>query len=386
MIIKFSPWTLETYYTSEHPEYVAIRNMVSKNPQHDFILVGHGLKYEHFRYGKTLFYNLGSGSKFKYLLSFFMNFWLPLLLRPSIIVCMTGINLIPMTIASMFIRAKIIPTIVSDIWYSLLIVPKTLKSLFKALLRASFQRSYAILAISKSIKRELKDDYKIRPDKVFVYKYRISDIFNQNVPDDLKEILNPSGPVVLTVCRISPQKGLEYLVEASPAVIKKIPNVSFVIRAYSSEEKYEKHLIGLIYKYNVRKNFKILIEFSRYEEIPKYMAASDVFVLPSVSEGNPVVVLEALACGKPVVASKVGGVPDILIDGYNGLLVEPGDVEGLAEAVTKILSDKTLRKRLSEGALVTIQRMKENEFENLLNKLIFSKSALRYSAHIIDST
>jgi glycosyltransferase involved in cell wall biosynthesis len=208
-----------------------------------------------------------------------------------------------------------------------------------------------------------------------VYKYRISNIFNPHVPSDLKKTLNPSGPVVLTVCRISPQKGLEYLVEASPAVIEKIPDVKFVIRAYSSEEKYEKYLRSLINKYNLQKYFKILIEFSPYEEITKYMAAADVFVLPSISEGLGVVVLEAMACGVPVIGSKVGGITDMIKHEYNGLLVRPRDVNGLAEAIIRILSGKTLRKRLSEGALTTIQDMKENEFESLLTKFIFSKCA-----------
>lgn len=103
------------------------------------------------------------------------------------------------------------------------------------------------------------------------------------------------------------------------------------------------------------------------------MAAADVFVLPSVFEGLGVALLEAMACGVPVVASNVGGIPDIVTDGYNGLLVGAGDVKGLAESVIKILSDETLRKRLSEGALTTIQQMTENEFETLLNRFIFSR-------------
>jgi glycosyltransferase involved in cell wall biosynthesis len=374
MIFKSSPWTAETFYTSEHPEYVAIRNIVLQNPKHDFILIGHGLKYEHFRCGKTLFYNLGSGNKFKFLLSFLLNFWIPLFLGPSVIVCMTQTDVIPLTMAGLLIRAKIIPAIVGDLWYSLSIIPKNLQSLFRALLKASYKRSYAILSLSESIRRELEENYGVGAEKVFVYKYRISDIFNPCVSNDLKKKLNPGGPVVLTVCRINPQKGLHYLVMASPAIIEKIPTVKFVIRSYASEKKYENYLNELMSKYNVRKYFKIVLKFSSYEEIPKYMAAADVFVLPSVSEGMAVVLLEAMACGVPVVASNVGGAPDIVTDGYNGLLVETGDVKGLAESVTKVLSDETLAKKLSEGALNTIRQVMENEFEILLSKIIFRKA------------
>jgi glycosyltransferase involved in cell wall biosynthesis len=373
MIVKSSPWDLETFYTSEHPEYVAIRNIVLQNPEHDFILVGHGLRFQHFKSGNVQFYNLGSGNKFRYMAAFSMNLWLPLFLRPSVVISMVGIDLVPMKIGSWLVGAKFIPTLVGDVWYSLSDVPKSVRKLCKALLKASFQGSYAILSISESIKRELRIDYGIKSQKVYVFKYSISKIFNPHVSRDLQKTLNPNGPVALTVCRISPQKGLSYLVEASPSIISKIPNVRFVIRSYSSDEKYERFLTELINKYNVREYFKIIKEFSPYEQIPKYMVAGDVFVLPSVSEGNPVVILEAMACGVPVVASNVGGIPDILKDGYNGLLVKTGDVEGLAAAVTKILSDETLRKRLSEGALTTIQHMTENEFEALLNRLIFDK-------------
>jgi glycosyltransferase involved in cell wall biosynthesis len=286
---------------------------------------------------------------------------------------MTGIDLIPVNMASLLVRAKVVPAIVGDLWYSLSMIPKTVRSLIKTLLKASYKRSYAILSLSESIKRELEENYGVGSEKVLVYKYRISDIFNPHISSDLKKTLNPHGPVVLTVGRISPQKGLHYLVMASPAIIKKIPSVKFVIRSYASEEKYENYLTELISKYNVGEYFKIILKFSSYEEIPKYMVAADVFVLPSVSEGLGLVLLEAMACGVPVVASNVGGVPDIVTDGYNGLLVKTGDVRDLAEAVIKILSDKALAKRLSEDALATAHKMMDNEFETLLNKLVFSR-------------
>jgi len=94
MIIKSAAWNYEAFYESKHPEYVAIRNLVAEHLQDDFILVGRGRHFEHFRFGKTVFYNFWSGSKFRNLLAFSMNFWLPLLLRPFVIVGMGGINVI----------------------------------------------------------------------------------------------------------------------------------------------------------------------------------------------------------------------------------------------------------------------------------------------------
>ncbi len=334
MIIKSAAWDYEAFYKSKHPEYVAVRNLISQNPKNDFILVGHGSNFEHFRFGNVLIYNLGSGNKFRYLLSLSLNFFLPLLLRPSVVVGMGGINEIPISVACVFTRAKFIPVIVIDLWYTLSEMPRAVRNLVKTLLKTSLRSSYAILSISANIRKELIEIYNIPSDKIFVYKYKISDIFNPHAPKNLKKTLNPSGPVVLTICRISPQKGLEYLVKAAQIVVKKVPNVMFVVRAYASEGKYRSNLLSLIRTCNLQDTFSILEEFSPYEEIPQYMTSSDLFVLPSISEGLPTVISEAMACGMPVIGTKIGGISDVIINEYNGLLVESKDVQGLADAKT----------------------------------------------------
>ncbi len=82
------------------------------------------------------------------------------------------------------------------------------------------------------------------------------------------------------------------------------------------------------------------------EEIGPFFGAFDVFVLPSANEGTPVTAIEALAAGCPVVATRVGGVPDVVRDGKDGFLVEPGDVERLAERLAQLAADPGLRRRL----------------------------------------
>jgi glycosyltransferase involved in cell wall biosynthesis len=82
------------------------------------------------------------------------------------------------------------------------------------------------------------------------------------------------------------------------------------------------------------------------DDVPALLAASDVFVLSSKSEGMPIAILEAMAAGLPIVATRVGGVPELVVEGGTGLLVPPGDVEALAAGLRQLLGDSDLRRRL----------------------------------------
>jgi len=85
------------------------------------------------------------------------------------------------------------------------------------------------------------------------------------------------------------------------------------------------------------------------DDVAPYYAAFDALVLPSANEGTPVSAIEALASGKPVVATRVGGVPDVVRDGVDGFLVEPGDVEGLAQRLGELAADPDLTRTMGEA-------------------------------------
>lgn len=101
-------------------------------------------------------------------------------------------------------------------------------------------------------------------------------------------------------------------------------------------------------------------------EVPKYMVASDVFVLPSLSEGFPLVTLEAMASGLPIVATKVGGLPEIVKDGDNGFLIEPKNPEQIAEKVLSLLVDEELREKISRN---NQEKAKHYSWENIVERL-----------------
>ncbi|MBX5468682.1 MAG: glycosyltransferase family 4 protein [Thermoleophilaceae bacterium] len=99
------------------------------------------------------------------------------------------------------------------------------------------------------------------------------------------------------------------------------------------------------------------------------LARCDVFVLPSLSEGLPMALLEAMALGKAVVATRAGGVPEVVSDGVDGLLVEPGDPAALAAAVARLASDPELRRRLGEGARQRAERLSDHDVADRLDAL-----------------
>jgi glycosyltransferase involved in cell wall biosynthesis len=140
-------------------------------------------------------------------------------------------------------------------------------------------------------------------------------------------------PVVGAVGRLIPRKGYNYLLHAVPDIKKAYPDVKLVF-AGDGEEK--ENLKMLANELDVQESVVFL---GNRKDIPEVINSFDVFVLPSLSEGLGVVVLEAFAAGKPVVASKVEGIPEMVVSGENGFLVPPKDSGALAEKIIAILRD-----------------------------------------------
>jgi len=117
--------------------------------------------------------------------------------------------------------------------------------------------------------------------------------------------------------------------------------------------------------------------FVKYLEIPKYYNALDICLVTSRAEGGPKAIVEAMATGIPLVSTKVGMAPDIVKDGYNGLLAEIEDAEVLSEKAAKIIKDKNVANRLVENALNTIKDYSWEDVARRYYERIYSK-ILRY--------
>jgi len=157
---------------------------------------------------------------------------------------------------------------------------------------------------------------------------------------------------VATVARLYVTKGLVYLLDAIPQVLERHPNVTF--RVYG-DGPLRAELMAHAANLGLDANAIFVGMFTR-EQLSDLMSETDIFVLPSLLEGQPLAMVEAMAHGRPIVATAVGGVPEVLIDGVNGLLCSPADPNGLASKVNQLLDDPALCARLGRAARASYEQ------------------------------
>lgn len=160
------------------------------------------------------------------------------------------------------------------------------------------------------------------------------------------------GIVLCAVGRLVEAKGFEHLVSSMSMVANKRDDVfCLIIGEGHLRSAIEQKIAQLGLTQRVR-----LCGFREPDEVLKIVKASDVFVLPSLTEGTPISLLEAAALGRPIIASRVGGIPDIVRDGEQALLVEPGDETALAEAILYLCEHQAGAAALGRQARAHIQK------------------------------
>jgi glycosyltransferase involved in cell wall biosynthesis len=151
-------------------------------------------------------------------------------------------------------------------------------------------------------------------------------------------------PVLLTLGRLKQGKGTYDLLEAIPKILEQHPEAELWLGGDGDVEEVERLLQAKPWGNHVR--LLGWVTGTRKDEV---LACASVFVLPSYNEGLPLSILEAMAHGLPVVSTPVGGIPEAVVDGETGFLVEPGDVEAIAQKINLLLSDAELRGRMGRN-------------------------------------
>jgi glycosyltransferase involved in cell wall biosynthesis len=161
--------------------------------------------------------------------------------------------------------------------------------------------------------------------------------------------LPADAPIVVIVSRLTRLKGLEQLLEAVAIVRPQHPDARYLIvgETAPSETAYLSVLKRLAVAHGVADR---VVFTGLREDVPAVLAAADVSVMPSLNEALSNVLLESMAAGAPTVATRVGGTPEAIADGDTGLLVPPGDAAALANAIARLLAERSLALRIGQAA------------------------------------
>ena len=213
--------------------------------------------------------------------------------------------------------------------------------------------AYKVVGVSEHTSEDLIKYERISRKKILTIPNGINGnrfSININKQAKRKELgIHGSGPIIGLGVRLTEGKGINYLLQAMPDIIKKFTDITLVIVGDGpAADKLKKQTVEL----GITRN--VLFLGSRLD-IPELLKVFDIYVLPSLSEGLPMVLLEAMAAGCPIVATNVGGIPTLIKHGDNGSMVEPKNPQALASEIIKLLSSQELRSQYSKKALKTFQ-------------------------------
>ena len=202
-----------------------------------------------------------------------------------------------------------------------------------------------VVTVSKYSFEKLQKHYNVNPSKVRIVPNGVD--IEKYRPTEKSAMLKCRFGIkdvytVLFVGSLIPRKGLMFLADAAMEVVKTYPNTQFVI---VGEGSLKLRLINKLAAVNLLGNFIFKSGLSE-EELSALYGCSDVFVLPSLQEGQGIVLLEASASEKPIVAFNIGGVNEVVVNEKTGLLVDRGNSAALAEALLKVLGDSKLRQNM----------------------------------------
>jgi glycosyltransferase involved in cell wall biosynthesis len=209
-----------------------------------------------------------------------------------------------------------------------------------------------ITTISNYNHRILLEEQRIDRDKVTVIYNGIStasDLGDSGTAGDMQ--IPGAGKLVGCIANFGNEKGHNFLIEAMALVAEQVPDLKMLLvgdgplRPQIEAEIADQGLWDRI------------VLLGRRDDVPRLLTELDFTVLPSLLEGMPVSIIEAMAAGLPVVASNVGGIPEVVVDGETGLLVEPGQPELLAAAIVRLANDAELRAEMGAKAYRRVEQV-----------------------------
>ena len=225
--------------------------------------------------------------------------------------------------------------------------------LLKPVIRAIWGNASAVVACSEGLRelaRETDSDVKmdVIPDAVDLETF--TPVQRDAYPEKVR---------VLTIGRLIPRKGFQFLIRALPQVLEKVSH-NFEIEIVG-DGPYHGELLKLAENLGVISHIRFVGSVP-YPKLPQKYRDADLFILPSLAEGMPLVVLEAMGTGLPIVVSRVQGIDELVVDGVNGALFNPSDVDGLAHALVKLINAGEDRIEMGKAS---VERVKPYDWKNI---------------------
>ncbi len=222
---------------------------------------------------------------------------------------------------------------------------------YYSITRFSIEQSHAVTTVSQWLKDETIREFKIeRPIDVIHNSVDTKRFYRMEMESAFRLKYAPKNePIVVHISNFRPVKRVEDVVRVFARIREKVPAKLLMI----GDGPMRMPAQQLATKLGVMNDTWFL---GKQDEIEKYLSIADLFVFPSQSESFGLAALEAMACGVPVVASRSGGIPEVIVNGETGYLAEIGDIEHMAGHGVELLVDQTLAKRISDAS---VQRVHE---------------------------
>lgn len=271
-----------------------------------------------------------------------------------------GVSMLPDAEAAVVTGRKLgLPVATLAVGSDVMVYPDRMPALWRRL-GDVLERIDLPMGVSQSICRRLADTGRCRREPLCVYLSRdTSDFTPAENKDALRAPLGwaPGSVVAIYVGGLVETKGMRELAGASESLLKAHENFKLVCVGDGPSRD-----ILWALRDRVGRNEAVMLSGRvRPEEVPRLLQASDLLVLPSYSEGMPQAIVEAMNCGLPVVATRVGGVPEAVLDGRTGLLVEPRNAVQLRDAMERMIADEAFRLAAGQEGLARAHEVFDSE-------------------------
>jgi len=214
----------------------------------------------------------------------------------------------------------------------------------------------AVVAVSKEVREAELQRSRTGPSKVVMIPNGVQiETFTKISQADVEALrqklrIHPNTAVIGTVASFNEYKGHTYLIDATVRILEQLPDTKVLLVGggpLRSQMEDKAEALGLL---------DYIIFTGIRQDIPRILSTLDLFVLPSLWEGMPIVLLEAMAAGLPVVATRVGGIPEVVEHGVTGLLVPPRDPEALAQAIIALLQDRERAEAMGQAGRARVEK------------------------------